>query len=87
MARKRSSVKAYEITVKNVDQSGLLAQETNSVAGNSTVTNDTTNATQKVAGNDAIEFQRAEAARLDEAEYILEDYISLLSSNRILIAN
>ena len=87
VARKRSSVKAYEITVKNVDQPGLLAQETNSVAGNSTVTNDTTNATQKVAGNDAIEFQRAEAARLDEAEYILEDYISLLSSNRILIAN
>jgi len=87
VARKRSSVKAYEITVKNADQPGLLTQETNSVAGNSTVTNDTTNATQKVAGNDAIEFQRAEAARLDEVEHILEDYISLLSSNRILIAN
>ena len=87
MVRKRSSVKVYEITVKNAEQPGLPAQETNSVAGNSTVTNDTTNATQNVAGNDAIEFQRAEAARLDEAERILEDYISLLSSNQVLIAN
>ena len=87
MVRKRSSVKVYEITVKNAGQPGLPAQETNSVAGNSTVTNDTTNATQNVAGNDAIEFQRAEAARLDEAERILEDYISLLSSNQVLIAN
>jgi carboxyl-terminal processing protease len=88
MVRKRSSVKVYEITVKNADQPGLLAQETNSVAGNGTVTNDTTNTTQKVAGSDAIEFQRAEAARLDEAEHILEDYISLsLSNHQMLIAN
>jgi carboxyl-terminal processing protease len=87
MARKRSSVKVYAITVENAEQPGLSAQETNSVAGNSTITNDTNNATQKVAGNDAIEFQRAEAARIDEAERILEDYISLLSSHQMLIAN
>jgi carboxyl-terminal processing protease len=59
---------------------------TNSVDGNLAATDDRASASQKITGSDAIEFQRAEAARLDETEHILEDYISLLSSNQVLIA-
>jgi hypothetical protein len=90
VSRKPSDVKIYDITVENADDSGLPAQETNSIAGSITETNNTNHisgAKQNVTGTDAIEFQQAETARLEETEQILEDYISLLSKSGALIAD
>lgn len=93
-AQKTPAEKIYELTVENAGQPGLPPPETNSMEEDSpleTGTNLNSNAAQKppstIVGSDAVEFQRAEAARLKETENILEDYISLLSANRILIAN
>jgi carboxyl-terminal processing protease len=82
----------YDLTVENANDPGLPPQETNAVAGSLIESGKTPapGAPRKiptVIGSDATEFQRAEAARLEEAEHILEDYISLLSKNGSLIAN
>ena len=93
MSRKPVNEKFYDLTVENANQPGLPPPETNTVTTTSLSeieTNRTLSSIQKSpppTGNDAIEFQRAEAARLDETERILEDYVSLLSANRTLIAN
>jgi carboxyl-terminal processing protease len=91
-AQKPLNEKDYDITVENANEPGLPPQETNTVAATSPSgieTNLASSTTQKsppVIGNDTIEFQRAEAARLDETENILEDNISLLNANHTLIA-
>ena len=82
----------YDLTVENAGDPGLPPQETNAVAGSLIESGKTPapGAPRKiptVIGSDATEFQRAEAARLEETEHILEDYISLLSKNGSLIAN
>ncbi len=91
-ARKPLNETLYDLTVENADDPGLPPPETNAVAGSSpeSVTAPAPGARMGTApeiGSDAIEFQRAEAARLEETENILEDYISLLSKNGSLIAN
>jgi carboxyl-terminal processing protease len=82
MSRKPVNENIYDITIENANQPGLPSPETNAV-----VTIGPTNSGSAIVGSDAIEFQRAEAASLQETENILEDYISLLSSSRMLIAN
>ena len=89
-ARKVPNVKIYELTVENSGEPGLPPPlgETNNVTakhlpagplpepGASTTT--TTTVVAEPSGVDPL---------LDETKRILEDYISLLSSNQILIAN
>jgi carboxyl-terminal processing protease len=77
LARHAPEPKVYEITVENA---GQPLQATNSAAGAAP------KKPAQITGNDVIEFQHAEDARLDEAENILEDYISLLSATRTLLA-
>ena len=91
-SRKPLDEKIYDLTVENANEPGLPPAETNAVAGSliepdKTSTPSDMQKIQPVIGSDSIEFQRAEAARLDETEQILEDYISLLSKNNSLIAN
>jgi carboxyl-terminal processing protease len=85
-ARKAADVKIYELTVKKAGEPGLPSPvaETNTVAANSlpTGTNSTQTAASKVA-----DAPKPPDPMLDETERILEDYISLLSSNQMLIAN
>ena len=79
-------MKIYELTVKKAGEPGLPSPvaETNTVAANSlpTGTNSTQTAASKVA-----DAPKPPDPMLDETERILEDYISLLSSNQMLIAN
>jgi carboxyl-terminal processing protease len=91
-ARKAPDGKIYELTVKKAGEPGLPSplEFTNNVAANSlpavslpaptgsTTTTTTEAPTAKSPGVDPM---------LDEAKRILEDYISLLSSNQMLIAN
>jgi len=83
-ARKTPNVKIYDLTVEKADLPGLPppAGETNAVAANSAPegTNSTA-AAAKVA-----DAPKLPDPMLDETERILEDYISLLSSNQMLIA-
>ncbi len=86
LAQKTPDVKVYEITVENA---GEPLQATNAVSENAetnSLSGAVGNKPAKIIGNDVVEFQSGENARLNEAENIFEDYISLMSSNRPLIA-
>ncbi|MGA2030554.1 MAG: carboxy terminal-processing peptidase [Verrucomicrobiota bacterium] len=91
--RKIPDEKIYDLTVENADQSGLPApvQEniTNAVNDVDGATNPTPTSVKPANADSNVvdEDQQADAARLSETEHILLDYISLLSSNQILIAN
>jgi carboxyl-terminal processing protease len=90
VARKTPDVKIYELTVEKADVPGLPPPlgETNSIAANPPLqpsqlptpvgTTITAEPTPKPPAVDPM---------LDETERILEDYIPLLSSNHMLIAN
>jgi carboxyl-terminal processing protease len=81
LARPVPEMKAYDITVENAGQPLQAAgAETNSISGT-----DQKDPAKNI-GNDVIEYQAAENARLAEAETILEDYISLLATTRTLLA-
>jgi carboxyl-terminal processing protease len=90
LARKATDVKFYELTVEKADQPGLPPPlgETNGVTTNSLSMgiNPTQGMPQKV-----VDAPQPPASiinpTLDETRRILEDYISLLSSNQTLIAN
>jgi carboxyl-terminal processing protease len=92
-ARKPLDEIIYDLTVENASEPGLPPQETNAVASSLPASaNEPPPGAMKansplIIGSDAAEFQRAEAARLEETENILEDYISLLSKNGSLTAN
>ena len=85
-ARKAPDVKIYELTVAKAGEPGLPPplQKTNTVTANGLPagTNSTQTAAAKAAG-----APKPPDPMLDETERILEDYISLLSSNQMLIAN
>jgi len=87
-ARKAPDVKIYELTVEKAGEPGLPPPlgETNTVTANSLTagTNSTQTASTQIA--DAPKPPAVDPM-LDETERILEDYISLLSSNQMLIAN
>jgi carboxyl-terminal processing protease len=87
-ARKARDAKIYELTVKGADDPGLPAPlgTTNNVTADhlpaippalASDTSTNTTVTAEPSGNDPM---------LDETERILEDYIPLLSSNKLLIA-
>ena len=88
-ARKTPDVKIFELTVKKADDPGLppplgetnAATTINLPAG--TNSTNITSTASSMAGNASKPLDPT----LDEAERILEDYISLLSSKQILIAN
>jgi carboxyl-terminal processing protease len=86
LARKATDVKFYELTVEKADQPGLPPPigETNGVTANSLSTG--TNSTQSASKVADVPKPPAINPTLDETERILEDYISLLSSNQLLIA-
>jgi len=86
-ARKKPDVKIYELTVKQADEPGLppALGETNTVTAKDpsdglTVANSNGTATITVPSESPTD------AMLDETKQILEDYISLMSSNQVLIA-
>ncbi|MGA2788546.1 MAG: carboxy terminal-processing peptidase [Verrucomicrobiota bacterium] len=86
--RKTPDVKIYELTVEKANEPGLPPplEDTNTVTatGLPAGTNSTPTAAPKAA---SAPKPPAVDAMLDEAERILEDYIPLLSSNKVLIAN
>jgi carboxyl-terminal processing protease len=89
-ARKASGVKIYELTVENADEPGLPPPvgETNTV----TATQLPAGALRTSVGSTTVTVpeepsSHAVDSMLDETERILEDYIPLLSSKQILIAN
>jgi carboxyl-terminal processing protease len=90
LARKPTDVKFYELTVEKADQPGLPPPlgETNGVTATilSAGTNLTQSASSKVADIPKLPASIINPT-LDETGRILEDYISLLSSNQTLIAN
>jgi carboxyl-terminal processing protease len=85
-ARKAPDGKIYELTVAKASEPGLPPplQKTNTVTANGLPagTNSTQTAASKVA-----DAPKPPDPMLDETERILEDYISLLSSNQMLIVN
>jgi carboxyl-terminal processing protease len=85
-ARKAPDVKIYELTVAKAGEPGLPPplQKTNTVTANGLPagTNSTQTAASKVA-----DAPKPPDPMLDETKRILEDYISLLSSNQMVIAN
>jgi len=85
-ARKAPDVKIYELTVAKAGEPGLPPplQKTNTVTANGLPAG--TNSTQTAAAK-AADAPKPSDPMLDETERILEDYISLLSSNQMLIAN
>ena len=87
-ARKAPDGKIYELTVRKANEPGLPPPigETNAVTADSLTagTNSTQTASTKIA---AAPKPPAIDPMLGETERILEDYISLLSSNQMLIAN
>jgi carboxyl-terminal processing protease len=87
-ARNAPDVKIYELTVEKAGEPGLPPPlgETNTMTANSLTagTNSTQTASTQIA--DAPKPPAVDPM-LDETERILEDYISLLSSNQMLIAN
>jgi carboxyl-terminal processing protease len=89
-ARKASGVKIYELTVEKADEPGLPppVMETNIVTANKlpagplrTSVGSTTVTVPEEPSSPAVD------PMLNETERILEDYISILSSKQILIAN
>jgi carboxyl-terminal processing protease len=83
-ARKASGLKVYEITVENADKPGLPEPLGQTNLGQvAASTNATTNVSDVAAKKPAADIDPA----LTETENVLEDYISLLSSNKTLIAN
>jgi carboxyl-terminal processing protease len=89
-ARKAPDVKIYELTVAKAGEPGLPPplQKTNTVTANGLPAG--TNSTQAGGGGGRTSTTFANPVvdpMLDETERILEDYISLLSSNQMLIAN
>jgi carboxyl-terminal processing protease len=92
-ARKAPDMKIYELTVANAGEPGLPPPlgETNTVTAN----NLPAGPRQALTGNENAAAvtqvpqpnSPAVDPMLDETERILEDYISLLSSNQMLIAN
>jgi len=86
-ARTPLNEKVYDITVENADEYGLSLETNNVFAQITGETNSVAMPKAPIVSNDGIENLRAEEARLQEAENILEDYISALSANRTLIAN
>ena len=87
-ARKTPGVKVYELTVENAGEPGLPPPlgETNTVTAASLTTSTSSTQTASTQIADAPKPPAVDPM-LDETERILEDYISLLSSNRMLIAN
>jgi carboxyl-terminal processing protease len=93
-ARKPANEKIYEITVENSHQPGLPPPDA-LITTNGVTDNFDSNFTNYLGTNAAamITSQKAEVKTLpsdptlNETENILEEYISLLSSNRMLIAN
>jgi len=85
-ARKAPNMKIYELTVEKADDPGLPPPvgETNTMTANRLPAgrNSTSTASSKVA-----DAPKSPDPMLDETERILEDYILLLSSKQILIAN
>jgi carboxyl-terminal processing protease len=82
-ARKASGIKIYEITVENADKPGfpLALGDTNGVtSANSLIAAPTVH-----MDHSPVEHSSVDPA-LGETENILEDYISVLSANRTLIA-
>jgi carboxyl-terminal processing protease len=89
-ARSAPDVKIYELTVAKAGEPGLPPplQKTNTVTANGLPAG--TNSTQAGGGGGRTSTTFANPVvdpMLDETERILEDYISLLSSNQMLIAN
>ncbi len=89
-ARKAPDVKIYELTVEKAGKPGLPTPlgETNTVTADSLIAG--TNSMQTASTNVVAAPPPTPPAidpMLDETKRILEDYISLLSSNQMLIAN
>ncbi len=82
-ARKAPDVKIYELTVENAGEPGLPPPlgETNTVTANKLPAGRVNAAAVPSPNPPAVD------PMLDETERILEDYISLSSSNQMLIAN
>ena len=90
-ARKAPDVKIYELTVENADEPGLPPPlgETNTVTANNLPAGTLPTPVGSTTVTAAVPAPNSPAVdpMLDETERILEDYISLLSSNQMLIAN
>ena len=85
--RKKLDMKIYELTVANAGEPGLPPplDETNTVTATNLIVG--ANSAQTASTNVVALPPPAVDPMLDETERILEDYISLLSSNQMLIAN
>jgi carboxyl-terminal processing protease len=83
-ARKNSGVTIYEITVENADKPGL-PEPAGSTAANPAALTDGNAGTIKQA-KDATTVSANVDSMQTETENILEDYISAMNANRILIA-
>jgi carboxyl-terminal processing protease len=83
-ARKNSGIKIYEITIENADKSGL-PEPLGTTALNPAVLTDVKVGTAQRVNIETTGSTNVDPT-LDETENILEDYISALSANRILIA-
>jgi hypothetical protein len=90
-ARKALDVKIYELTVEKADEPGLPPPlvETNSIAANPPPRPSPLLPTPVGTASAAEPMPKPPAVdpMLDETERILEDYIPLLSSKQMLIAN
>ena len=88
LARQPSPIKVYDITLENADQPGLTEHVESPVLPVVSDNPGTNSATLKPAAAAAAKKSPpAVDPMLDEAERILEDYISLLSKNSVLMAN
>ena len=88
LARQPSPIKVYDITLENADQLGLTEHVESPVLPVVSDNPGTNSATLKPAAAAAAKKSPpAVDPMLDEAERILEDYISLLSKNSVLMAN
>ncbi len=90
-ARRAPDVKIYELTVENADVPGLPPPlgETNTVTANNLPAGTLPTPVGSTTVTAAVPEPNSHATdpMLDETERILEDYIPLLSSNQMLIAN
>jgi carboxyl-terminal processing protease len=88
LARQPSPIKVYDITLENADQPGLTEHVESPVLPVISDNPGTNSATLKPAAAAAAKKSPpAVDPMLDETERILEDYISLLSKNAVLMAN
>jgi carboxyl-terminal processing protease len=89
--RQAPNVKIYELTVKNAGEPGLPSPlgETNSVAANGLPASPdiTTGGTTATGTTTTVPAPVNPDAMLDETKRILQDYISILSSNQAVVAN